>query len=232
VDDVEPGARELPAATVARLPRYLEALGAAADEGLATMSSSALAARLGANAASVRKDLAALGSHGTRGVGYDVAGLTLRISDVLGLAADRAVIIVGAGNLGTALASYDGFARRGFAIAAVVDADPARIGADVGGHRVEDADDLATIVAARDVSVAVLAVPADRAAGAADALVAAGVRAILNFTPTHLEVPAGVAVRSVDLSTELQVLSFYGARAPEGSVRSSDSRMRASGSGR
>lgn len=209
---MSPRERVLPAATVARLPRYLEILTALAEDGHAIIASDELARRLGANAASVRKDLAALGPHGTRGVGYDVPALVARISDVLGVADERAVVIVGAGNLGSALASYDGFPRRGFVIAAVVDADPAKVGREVGGHRIEDARGLATLVAARGISVAVLAVPASRADEAARAVVDAGVRLLLNFGPAHLDVPAGVVVRSVDLSSELRLLSFLGGR--------------------
>jgi len=207
------GVRDLPAATVARLPRYLEALTALSEDGERTVSSLGLARAVGLNPANVRKDLSFLGSHGTRGVGYEVAALTSAISLALGLTADRRVVIVGAGNLGTALASYDGFARRGFSIAAIVDIDPERVGTLIGAHRVEHADALAAIVAARGVSVAVLAVPASGAARAAVEAVAAGIGAILNFSSALLDVPDHVAVRSVDLSTELQILSFYGTRS-------------------
>ena len=199
----------IPAATVSRLPMYLQALVDAAEDGLETVSSEVLARVVGVNSAKVRKDLSYLGSHGTRGVGYPVAELTTEISGVLGLTGDRPVMIVGVGNLGRALASYDGFARRGFRLAAMVDTDPSKVGARVGEHVVESADDLATVVADRRIGIVVLAVPAGAAQQVASRAVDAGVTAILNFAPTHLEVPAGVTVRTVDLSTELQILSFY-----------------------
>ncbi len=213
--------RRIPEASVARLPVYLQVLLDATghDDGpVATLSSDDLARATGFTAAKVRKDLSFLGSHGTRGVGYPVAELAELISRVLGLTTERSVVLVGAGNLGRALASYDGFLRRGFRLAALVDADPAKVGSDVAGHLVEPADELPTIVAARAISIAVLATPAAAAQSVADALVDAGITAILNFAPAHLEVPADVQVRSVDLSTELQILSFYDQLVPERTV--------------
>ncbi len=203
------GDRRIPEATVARLPVYLQVLVEAAEAGTLTLSSDDLARASGLNSAKVRKDLSFLGTYGTRGVGYDVAELTTEISEVLGLSVDRAVIIIGVGNLGSALASYDGFDRRGFKVAALLDADPARIGTCVGGHEVRDAAELPAIVREQDVTFAVIAVPAGRAQEVADAAVAAGVSALLNFAPTHLTVPDHVTCRTVDLSTELQILSFY-----------------------
>lgn len=194
---------------MARLPRYLQALIAAGDVDQTTISSQGLARGAGVNSAIVRKDLSHLGALGRRGVGYDVAGLVDEISTVLGLSTERAVVIVGLGNLGRALAAYDGFHRRGFRIVALLDADPAKIGTEVGDLRIESADDLEDIVADRGAQIAVLATPAPHAQDAADRLVAAGVRAILNFAPVHLDGPDHVSIRRVDLSTELQILSFY-----------------------
>ena len=199
----------IPAATVSRLPVYLKALVDAAEAQLDTVSSDDLARAGGVNSAKVRKDLSYLGSHGTRGVGYRVGELTAEISGVLGLTGERPVAIIGAGNLGRALASYDGFARRGFTVAAMVDSDPDKIGERVVGHTVESFDDLAGVVAAHGIGIAVLAVPAEAAQLVAEHAVESGISAILNFAPTHLEVPDGVTVRTVDLSTELQILSFY-----------------------
>ena len=201
--------RRIPEATVARLPVYLHALVEAAEAGVDTLSSDDLARSAGLNSAKVRKDLSFLGTYGTRGVGYRVEELTTEISQVLGLTIDRAVVIVGLGNLGTALASYAGFTRRGFRVAALVDADPEKIGAPVGDHTIEAAGELPTIVAARGISIAVITAPAPSAQTVADDVVAAGVTAILNFAPVHLDVPEHVTVRTVDLSTELQILSFY-----------------------
>ncbi|MBW3620126.1 MAG: redox-sensing transcriptional repressor Rex [Actinobacteria bacterium] len=204
-----PPSGRIPEATVARLPLYLQALVQASEQGTSTLSSEALAQASGVNSAKVRKDLSQLGSYGTRGVGYRVDELIGEISEVLGLTRDRPVVIVGIGNLGRALASYAGFTRRGFSLAALIDADPSKIGTEVGGRTVESLDDLASIVAERHVSIAVLATPAAAAQAVADALVDAGINAILNFAPVHVTVPGRVPVRTVDLSTELQILSFY-----------------------
>ncbi len=201
--------RRIPEATVARLPRYLQALVEAAEQGRATISSDGLAAAAGLNSAIVRKDVSYLSTAGTRGVGYAVPDLTTEISAILGISVDRPVVIVGIGNLGRALASYGGFTRRGFTTVALVDADPTVVGTRVGDHVVEAVDDLSRIVAERDVQLGVLATPARHTQAAADQLVACGVRGLLNFAPVRLQVPPGVTVRTVDLSTELQLLSFY-----------------------
>jgi redox-sensing transcriptional repressor len=201
--------RRIPAATVARLPLYLQVLITAAEEDARTLSSTDLATAAGLTSAMVRKDLSFLGSYGTRGVGYEVAELTTEISSVLGVTDDRPVVIVGVGNLGRALASYEGFHRRGFRVCSLVDADPQMIGEEVGHLLVEDIADLDAIVARFRITIAVLATPAANAQTVTDTLVAAGVTAVLNFAPVHLEVPPGVVVRTVDLSTELQILSFY-----------------------
>jgi len=203
------GDRRIPEATVARLPLYLQVLVEASEAGIETLSSDELAQGSGLNSAKVRKDLSFLGTYGTRGVGYAVAELTIEISQVLGLVDDRSVVIVGVGNLGSALASYTGFDRRGFRVVALLDAEPDRIGTRVGGHEVEPASELAAIVRDRRVTFAVLAVPAAAAQAVADEAIAAGVTALLNFAPTHLTLPDHVTCRTVDLSTELQILSFY-----------------------
>ncbi len=199
----------IPDATVARLPLYLRALVALEDVEQSTVSSEALAAASGVNPAKLRKDLSHLGSFGTRGVGYPVRELVEVISTALGLTGERRLAIVGLGNLGQALAAYGGFAERGFSVAALVDADPDTVGTALGDLVVEAADGLEAIVRERDISMAVIATPAEAAQQVADRLVAAGVTAILNFAPRHIEVPATVTVRRVDLSVELQVLSFY-----------------------
>lgn len=201
--------RRIPEATVARLPLYLQALVTASDQGTATISSGGLARASGVNSAIVRKDLSHLGAFGTRGVGYRVDELVDEVSEVLGLTQDRAVVIVGIGNLGRALAAYDGFDRRGFRIVGLLDADPAKHGTRLEGREVESADDLERIVEERGVTIAVLATPATHAQDVADRLVAAGITGLLNFAPVHLDCPDHVSVRNVDLSTELQILSFY-----------------------
>lgn len=196
-------------ATVARLPLYLQALVREAASGVDTLSSEGLAAASGVKSAKVRKDLSHLGSFGVRGVGYDVEELIAAISRALGITRDRRVAVVGVGNLGRALASYDGFAASGFVVAALLDADPAKIGTRIAGRTVEPFDALGQVVERRDISIGIVATPAAAAQEVAEALVAADVTAILTFAPAHLDVPERVSVRRVDVSTELQILSFY-----------------------
>jgi redox-sensing transcriptional repressor len=201
--------RGIPEATVARLPVYLRALNALADEGEETVSSEGLAASAGVNSAKLRKDLSHLGSYGTRGVGYEVALLIDHISLALGLSQRWAVALVGVGNLGHALAGYAGFASRGFRIAALLDADHARVGEEISGLHVRHIGELDRVVADEGISIGVIATPAPAAQLVCDQLVAAGVTSILNFAPCVLTVPDGVDVRKVDLSIELQILSFH-----------------------
>ena len=202
-------ARRIPEATVARLPVYLRALLEMADAKTATVSSERLAEMGGVNAAKVRKDLSYLGSYGTRGVGYDVEYLLLHISRVLGLTQDWPVVIVGIGNLGHALANYRGFSARGFRIAALVDANQTKVGEKVDGLEVRHIDELPEIAAKEQIAIGIIATPATSAQDVADRLVAAGVTSILNFAPAVVNVPRGVSLRKVDLSVELQILSFY-----------------------
>jgi redox-sensing transcriptional repressor len=206
------GDARVPEATVARLATYLRVLGTLADRGVATVSSEELAVAAGVNSAKLRKDLSYLGSYGIRGVGYDVTTLTEQISRTLGLTVHRSVALVGVGNLGQALAGYAGFATRGFQIAALLDADPRRIGTKIRGLVVQDIADLAEVVADHDIAIAVLAVPASAAQDVCDRLVEAGVSSILNFAPVVVSVPPHVHLRKVDLAAELQILSFHETR--------------------
>ena len=220
-----PGSQGIPEATIARLPVYLRVLYTCAEQGIATVSSEELAAAAGVNSAKLRKDLSHLGSYGTRGVGYDVDYLVYQVSRELGLTQDWPVVIVGAGNLGRALANYGGFASRGCRIAAVLDADHAVVGSEIAeGHVVGSSDALEEVVAQRGVSIGVIATPAAAAQGVCDRLVAAGVTSILNFAPVVLSVPAGVDVRKVDLSIELQILAFHAQRRSDVRVASTGKR--------
>jgi len=207
-------------ATVARLPVYLRALSSFADGGQSTVSSEDLACAMAVTSSKVRKDLSQLGSYGTRGVGYDVALLSHQISRALGLTQDHSVVLVGVGNLGHALAGYDGFSSRGFTIAGLVDADPRRVGEQIGGLRVRPLSDLETVIAQSGASIGVIATPAGAAQEVCDRLVAAGVTSILTFAPCGLTVPTGVDVRKVDLAVELQILSFHESRKNEIAVNS------------
>lgn len=201
--------RPIPEATVVRLPVYLRALVDIAEIGTATVSSDDLAAAAGVNSAKVRKDLSYLGSYGTRGVGYDVAYLIHQIRRELGLTQHWSILIVGIGNLGQALANYDGFTERGFRVAALVDADPAKVGQNVGGLEIQSVSALPRLVKAHDVAIGVIATPAVVVQEVADQMVHAGIRSILNFAPAVISVPPGVSVRKVDLAIELQILAFY-----------------------
>jgi redox-sensing transcriptional repressor len=201
--------RSIPEATVARLPVYLRCLVDMAERGTHTVSSEQLADAAGVNSAKVRKDLSYLGSYGTRGVGYDVEYLIYQVRRELGLEQDWAVAIVGAGNLGHALANYKGFGERGFRIVALLDADARKIGEQIGSLAVEHIDDLDRVVKEESVAIGIIATPATAAPEVCDRLVAAGVTSILNFAPAHLQVPPGVSLRQVDLSTELQILSYH-----------------------
>lgn len=196
-----------PRATIRRLPRYLRALEAAADR--SSISSDELGAAADTNAAIVRRDLSLLGFSGVRGVGYDVASLRGHIRSELGLTADVRVAIVGAGNLGRALANYGGFGRRGFRVVALYDTDPAKVGEEVAGVPVRSLERLIDDGRAGGIDIGIIATPGSVAQQVADRLAEASVRSILNFAPTWVRVGEGVEVRQVDLSSELQILSYY-----------------------
>jgi len=199
---------------VARLPVYLRSLAELVDEKTTTVSSERLAEMAGVNAAKVRKDLSYLGSYGTRGVGYDVEYLLFQMSRELGLTHDWPVVIMGAGNLGQALANYGGFTERGFPVAALIDADASKVGQQFHGVEVHHVDDLPRLARELGIAIGIIATPAGAAQTVADQLVAAGIRSILNFAPAVITVPPGASLRKVDLALELQILSFYQQHAP------------------
>jgi redox-sensing transcriptional repressor len=206
------GERRIPEATVVRLPVYQRILEELLRSGNATVSSEQLAASARINAAKVRKDLSLLGSFGTRGSGYDAAFLIEQIDRELGLDQVWPVVIAGIGNLGRALANSRGFTTRGFTVAALLDVDPAVVGERIGEVTVRHVNELEAVAAERTLSIGVIATPASSAQSVADLLVEAGVRSLLNFAPTVLAVPPEILLRYVDLSIELQVMSFYQAR--------------------
>ena len=201
---------------MARLPVYLRSLMELADGKASTISSERLAEMAGVNAAKVRKDLSYLGSYGTRGVGYDVEYLLFQMSRELGLTQDWPVVIVGIGNLGQALANYGGFTERGFPVAALVDADPGKVGSEFLGLTIRPLDDLPSIARDGHVTIGIIATPAHAAQDVADRLVAAGITSILNFAPAVISVPDGATLRKVDLAVELQILSFHEQRKAAG----------------
>lgn len=199
----------IPEATVARLPVYHRCLLQLQREGRPTVSSEQLADLAGVNAAKVRKDLSYFGSYGTRGVGYEVEQLLVEVHRELGLDNEWPCVIVGAGNLGSALAKFAGFAERGFTVVAAVDVDPARVGERIGEIEVRHEDELADLIERHKVVIGIITTPPAAAQDAADRLVEAGVHSILNFAPTLLDVPENVVVRDVDVAVELQILAFH-----------------------
>ena len=177
-------------------------------KGVLTIASSDIAKGVGVSAAQVRKDLAYFGEFGTRGVGYNVQELNHHILRILGLNKTWPVIMIGAGNLGRALCLYDGFRDRGFDIIAMFDVDPKKIGKKVEGVPILALDDLTEVVEENEIEIGVIAVPAEHAQEAADLLVENEISAILNFAPAVLNVPDNVNLRNVDLSVNLEILTF------------------------
>lgn len=175
----------------------------------AIVSSEQLAESARVSPAKLRKDLSYLRPSGTRGVGYEVAELRRLIAARLGRSEPSVVGIVGAGNLGQALAGYDGFDEHGFRVVALFDVHPEKVGTTAWGKRIHHVDELEEVVEAENIVIGMIATPQGSAQEVADKLAAAGVRSILNFAPSILRVPEGVEVRRVDLSTELQILSYY-----------------------
>lgn len=214
------GARNLPEATLRRLPVYLRALLDARGEGFIMIASDELATRVGANAAQVRKDLSYLGSFGTRGIGYDVEVLHQNINRQLGLNRDYKVALVGVGNLGQALSNYRGFAERGFHVVAAFDTDPRKVGRRFGNAEVHPLSELSRVVKENNITMALIATPASVAQDVADRLVEAGVTSVLNFAPTVVNVSPEVSVRKVDLAVELQILGYYEHVRQTGGTRS------------
>jgi redox-sensing transcriptional repressor len=199
--------------TAGRLSVYLRCLNMLDAAGVKTISSKALAERFQLNAAQIRKDLAYFGEFGIRGVGYYVKELKRHLRMILGLDRTVRVAILGAGNLGLALADYPGFRQEGFAIVALFDAERSKIGRrSKGGVRIHDISDFRKLVRRDHIDIAVVAVPADSAQGVVNTAIAAGIRAVLNFSPGAIKVPHGVKLKNVDLTVSLESLSFFLAR--------------------
>jgi len=202
----------IPRATVNRLPLYLRVLDVI-PENQTTVSSKELAELIKENSAKVRKDLSFLGTYGVRGVGYNVEHLRFQIRRELGLTRIWPVIIVGAGNLGSALARYGGFVPSGFSVVAIYDNDPEVIGTTVGELTVGPMEDIRRDAEDLGVEIGIIATPVPAAQQVAEQLAEAGFKSILNFAPMVLRVPPEVEIRRVDLSTELQILGYYVQRA-------------------
>jgi len=194
--------------TVRRLSLYLSFLEGKERQRVATISSDELARLGGTTSAQVRKDLSFFGSFGKRGLGYAVPELSAKLREILGLGKEWRVCIIGAGKIGAALAAYRGFSERGFVVAAVYDVDPAKVGKRWENLAVRDIRDLERDAAKDDLDIAVLATPAESTAAVVKQVVRAGIKAILNFAPVQLTVPADVTVRNVNMAMELEGLSF------------------------
>jgi redox-sensing transcriptional repressor len=200
--------RKVAESTIRRLSLYLRLLEEFEAQGIATVSSEALAGRGGTTSAQVRKDLSFFGSFGKRGLGYSVPELVTELRAILGLDRRYRVALIGAGKIGSALVQYRGFRQRGFDIIAIFDVDPAKIGREWNGLVVQDSALIESVLAENAVDMAVLVTPAEAAQPLADRLVALGVKAILNFAPVQLNVPHDVVVKTVNLALELETLSY------------------------
>ncbi len=200
--------------TTNRLSVYLRCLNLLAEAGVKTISSQALADQFNLNSAQIRKDLAYFGEFGVRGVGYDVEELRRHLRQILGLDKPHRVGIVGAGNLGTALANYTGFAASNFTVVALFDNDPKKIGQRIGQNQIPvyDVRELGRVVREKGIDVAVIAVPARVAQRVLNQVMAAGIKAVLNFAPVRLHARLGVKVKTVDLTISLESLSYFLAR--------------------
>lgn len=206
--------RALPDATISRLPQYLRCLAEWERAGQQTVHSGELAQRVGVSGAVVRRDLSYLGNYGTRGVGYPVSELRAQVNSALGLSGEQPMVVVGAGHMGSALAGYAGFADRGLRVVGLFDNDEALMGskagnAETGLLEIMPVEELADFVVDNGVRIGVIATPGSEAQAVADELVAAGVSGILNLTAVHVSVPEAVAVRPVDLATEIQILAVH-----------------------
>ena len=202
--------------TAKRVSVYLRCLEALQEAGVTTVSSQALAEKFGLNSAQIRKDLACFGEFGVRGVGYVVIDLKDQLTRILGLTRDRKVIIIGAGNLGMALADYAGFNGGGFRIVALFDNDRGKIGGrSRGGVPVLDMETLPRVAKREKAGIAVLAVPAAAAQKVLDRVSRSGIKAVLNFAPAQLKARPGITLKAVDLKIQLENLVFHLARAEE-----------------
>jgi len=200
--------RRIADSTVRRLSLYLRFLEEFEHQGQATVSSDALATRGGTTSAQVRKDLSFFGSFGKRGLGYPVQELAAKLRGILGLDRPYRLAVVGAGKIGSALVQYRGFRQRGFQIIAIFDNDPAKTGRTFDGLQVRSTSDLETVLSADPVDIGVIVVPGDQAQSVAERLVQCGVKAILNFAPAQLTVPEDISLKNVNLTLELEALSF------------------------
>ena len=202
-------AEKIPDIIITRLPVYLRALQRMADNGLKTTSSQELGERVRISAAQIRKDISQFGEFGKQGTGYSIEYLIDKLREILKVDRMWDVIIVGAGDVGHALARYQGFANCGFKVVMIFDNDKNKVGEKVGDFTVEDTANLVEKVKSAGIKIAMLTIPASAAQEIADKLVEAGVKAILNYAPISLSVPKGVRVQHIDPATHLQRMTYY-----------------------
>jgi len=200
---------KISSSTVKRLSLYLDYLRGLYQQGTTTVSSQELAAHFLINPAQIRKDLSSFGQFGKRGEGYSVEALTWQIAEILGIDKPRKVILIGAGNLGAALLAYQGFEAQGFQLLAAIDADQRKIGTSISGIPCYAIDRLPALVKTEGIKMAILTTPSAAAQEITDQLVAAGIKAILNFSAVPLTVPTDVRVVSIDLASKLKTLSYF-----------------------
>ncbi len=201
--------KPIPDIIISRLPVYLRALSYLQEQGYQNTSSKELGEKIGISPAQIRKDLSQFGEFGKQGTGYHVPFLIEKLREILHVNRVWDVAVVGMGDMGHALARYQGFANRGFRVAMVFDSDPAKIGERVGDFIIQDAGDMVTAIRRSGIRIAMICVPASAAQEVADRLVEAGVKAILNYAPIHLSVPAGVRVQYIDPAIGLQRMTYY-----------------------
>ena len=199
----------IPDIVVSRLPRYLQALQRMAEEEKHSTSSQELGERLGISAAQIRKDLSQFGEFGKQGTGYFIPYLIDQLQKILHVDHDWETIVVGAGDIGSALANYKGFANRGFKVKMVFDIDPSKVGSKIGGFIIQDYAQMVETIRQNDIKIAMIAVPVDSAQEVADHLVEAGVKAILNYAPISINLPEDVRIQYIDPSLHLQRMTFY-----------------------
>ena len=204
----QPRGELIPVPAVRRLSLYLRQLEAFKRKDRRTISSKQLGESLGLTDAQVRKDLAYFGQFGHPGIGYRVEELISQVRHILGTDKTWNVLLVGAGNLGRALMAYNGFEAKGFALVAVFDNDPNKVGRQINRYTVQPLDQLQETIRQQSIRLAILAVPADHAQQVADQLVEAGIRGLLNFAPVSITVPPDIALNAVDLAVQLEQLSF------------------------
>ncbi len=200
---------KIPDIIIGRLPVYLRALQRMAEKGMKTTSSQELGERVGISAAQIRKDISQFGEFGKQGTGYSIPFLVDKLREILKVTRVWDVALVGAGDMGHALARYQGFANRGFCITMIFDVDPAKIGTKVGDYTIEDASKMVERIRESGIKIAMVTAPASAAQGIVDKLVQAGVKAILNYAPISVNVPDHVHVQYIDPATHMQRMTYY-----------------------